>query len=226
MTTTKQNRGSRKLELYVVLAVSVIAQVVIFGMVTFMYYRYLMKTYFNKVDPNSTTRRINDIKAILKPLSIIAFGPNLLLIICLYILAQSKDNSSSAITGMLVFEIPLIFIWLWLSFILFKWLALAHFGVIVDPEKDRVVFRFDQESYDWTDYLKLKFIRDIPKVDVVKLSDIGRITRQFGKSLYLHGSFGSRRITFTNKQKRDECIFAITSSGKTSAKVAMEFERT
>jgi hypothetical protein len=55
------------------------------------------------------------------------------------------------------------------------------------------------------------------------LSDIGRITRKIGYDLYLSGSFGSRRITFTNKQKRDECIYAIQNSGRTSAKVPVEF---
>lgn len=64
------------------------------------------------------------------------------------------------------------------------------------------------------------------RMDEVRLSEIGRITRKAGADLYIHGSFGSRRITFTNKQKRDECIYAITSSGRTAATVPVEFEGT
>lgn len=106
------------------------------------------------------------------------------------------------------------------------WLAAVHFGTVVDPTKDRVVFRVDQESYDLIDYFTLKFISDLPKFDTIQISAIECITRMHGTDLYLMGDFGSRRISFVKKQKRDECIFALTSCGLTQAKLMAEFEST
>lgn len=200
-------------------------QFVFFGLLTIIYHRYLMARYFKNDEGNSSIRRINDFKAVFKPLVAIAFGPSLILLLCAWLFIKFNDSTILAdVGGILLLETPLLLLWLWLSFIFFKWLAVAHFGVIVDPEKDRIVFQFDQESYDFSDYLKLKFIRDLPKMDEVRLSEIGRITRKTGFDLYILGSFGSRRISFTNKQKRDECIYAITSSG--CAKVTVEFDLT
>ena len=124
---------------------------------------------------------------------------------------------------MLAFPALLGALWLWLTPILFRWLAVAHFGVAVDPTGDRIAFSYDQQSYDIDDYLKLRFVRDLPRMDEVRLSEIGRMTRQGGSDLFLHGSFGSRRIRFTKKQKRDECIWAIRNSGLSSAPMPVEF---
>ena len=139
-------------------------------------------------------------------------------------MAINNDLSLMRILEIIIYEIPFLLLWILLNIILFKWLAVAHFGVIVDPGNDRIVFRYDQESYDLIDYIKLRFISDLPRLDEVRLSEIGRITRKRGDDLFLLGVFGSRRITFSNKQKRDECIFAIQNSGRTSAHVPVEFE--
>ena len=34
-------------------------------------------------------------------------------------------------------------------------------------------------------------------------------TRETGVNFYIHGDFGSRKINFTTKQKRDECLMAL-----------------
>jgi len=96
------------------------------------------------------------------------------------------------------------------------WLAATYFGVLVDPLQDRVVLPCDMASYGVTDYLSFRFLRDMGTVDSVPLSAITKITREAGKSLYVHGTFGSRAMTFTNKQKRDECIAAIESASRRS----------
>lgn len=223
----KKEEESREAAVVFVLLFLTFVQFMLFLLMTINYHRYLMNRYYRNGDGKSSIRRINDISAVFKPLVAILFGPSLILLICIipFLMLERMPNWVEAVL-ILLLESPFILIWLWLSVTFFKWLAVAHFGVIVDPDRDRIVFRIDQESYDVVDYLKLKFIRDLPKIDEIRLSDIGRITRKHGADLYIHGSFGSRRITFTNKQKRDECIYAITSSGMTAAKVAMEFERT
>jgi hypothetical protein len=224
----KKEEKSGRAAIYIGLIAITFLQFIVFGMVTIVYHYILKKKYFQQDGvQDSIARRINDIRAMRKPFMMIVFGPSLIALICLYPFWQAEPAlSQSAARSVLLLESPLLVAWIWLSFISFKWLAVAHFGVIVDPEKDRVVFRYDQESYDFIDYLKLRFIRDLPRMDEVRLSEIGRITRKLGEDLYIHGSFGSRRITFTNKQKRDECIYAIQSSGKTTAKVPVEFEKT
>lgn len=45
----------------------------------------------------------------------------------------------------------------------------------------------------------------------VEIDKIERITRQAGKRLFMIGKFGSHRITFTDKGKRNECIYWLTS---------------
>lgn len=220
-----EERQLNKAAIILVLLLLAFVQFVFFGLLTLIYHRQLMARYFKNDEGYSSIRRINDFKAVFKPLVAIAFGPPLILLLCAWPFLLLDHKASLAEVGaILLLESPFLLLWLWLSIIFFKWLAVAHFGVIVDPEKDRIVFQFDQESYDFSDYLKLKFIRDLPKMDEVRLSEIGRITRKTGFDLYILGSFGSRRISFTNKQKRDECIYAITSSG--CAKVTVEFDLT
>lgn len=98
-----------------------------------------------------------------------------------------------------------------------------YFGVLVDARNDRVIMPKDMANYSVTDYLQLRFIRELGQVEEVRLSQIKRITRQGGTALFIHGKFGSRGIKFSIKQKRDECMSAIQES--CSASLNIEFER-
>jgi len=113
---------------------------------------------------------------------------------------------------------------IWYNIIVARWLSIVYFGVIVDGARDRLYFRQDQQSYDILDYVTLKFFRDLEKIDSVKISEIGRMSRQYGDNLYIAGEFGSRKVWFTTKQKRDECIYAIEHSGKLSGELVWENE--
>ena len=102
--------------------------------------------------------------------------------------------------------------------------AYAFMGVVVDYPQGRVMFPPTPESLDLFDYIKvMPVMRHYASMDSVALAEVQRITRQAGKSLFLHGDFGSKRITFTNKLKRDECIHLITANGS-RAKVVAELE--
>ncbi len=102
--------------------------------------------------------------------------------------------------------------------------ASCYFGAAVIPETATVVFPEDMAGYGIEDYIKLKFIRNLACMDEVELAEIEKISRQAGKRLYLHGPFGSRGISFTNKQKRDECIFAIQAVAKNRSILLNELE--
>jgi len=77
-------------------------------------------------------------------------------------------------------------------------------------------------NYSVSDYLNLKFITELGTVEEVQLNQIRKITRQAGKKLFIHGKFGSRGMSFSNKQKRDECISAIEDAARLSA--SLEYE--
>lgn len=222
----KSSNDNDIVQTYLIAFCFTIALMVVFSIVAVPYHLYLSHKYLSP----PPARRINDfnhfVTAIFKS-SILLFFLSMGLFVLLSIFFGTKGEITLRDTiGILMLLSPAIMLWLWAVLIGVGYVTGVHFGVVVDPTKDRVVFRVDQESYDLIDYLKLKFITDLPKFDMVPLSAIYRITRKSGKHLYLVGDFGSRRISFTNKQKRDECIFSITSSGMTSAKVFSEFETT
>ena len=102
--------------------------------------------------------------------------------------------------------------------------ASCYFGAAILPDTQTVVFPEDMAGYGIGDYIKLKFIRNLSLMDEVDLNDIEKISRQSGKRLYIHGPFGSRGISFTNKQKRDECISAIQAVAKRKPALINEFE--
>lgn len=130
-------------------------------------------------------------------------------------------NASSKYPLTMLISVPLgLYLLYWVG----KVQAYAFLGVIVDYPQGKVLFPPNPESLDIFDYLKIMpMVRQFTSLDSVALADVQRITRQAGKSLFLHGDFGSRRITFTNKLKRDECIHLITAKGS-QAKVVSELE--
>jgi hypothetical protein len=90
-------------------------------------------------------------------------------------------------------------------------LAVLYLGIVTDSGKDALFFPYDMQSYTVIDYITLRFFKDYCNVDSVPLSAITKISRGRGKDLYVHGTFGSRSIVMSNKQKRDECLAMIQS---------------
>lgn len=116
-----------------------------------------------------------------------------------------------------------------LGLVLLIWMgkaqAYAFLGVIVDYDKGVVFFRPNEESLDIGDMLLVvPLLRQFTSLDSVPLGAIDRITRQAGKRVFIHGEFGSRHISFTNKLKRDECIHLLTARSKGRLKVMAELE--
>jgi hypothetical protein len=178
--------------------------------VAICHYYFLRKKYLLK-----GARRINDIgnlKSITEKVFLNSFVVSFILAGC-YMLHVST-----------AWLIILSLYVLWHMMTIARWSSIVYFGVIVDSIGDRIYFRQDQQSYDISDYLTMKFFRDLEKIDSVKISEIDQLSRQYGENLYIAGSFGSRKIWFTNKQKRDECIYALQNSGRMPGNMMREGE--
>lgn len=116
-----------------------------------------------------------------------------------------------------------------LGFYVLNWMgrmqARAFLGVVVDYQQGRVFFPATIDKLDITDVLKVTpVLQCFVALDDVALLAVQRISRRAGKELFLHGDFGSRRITFSDKLKRDECIHLITSRAGAHVKVVAELE--
>lgn len=169
----------------------------------------------SKYPENEYSQRVFDVGNLVRPC--MASGAAVILFWILYARLASGESAFSMVMGWLVLAIAI--------FTLFKIaqsVASTYFGVLVDPENDRVLFPRDMANYSVSDYFKLKFITELGSMEEVPLSQVRKITRQAGKMLFIHGRFGARGMRFSIKQKRDECISAIEDASST--RVSIEFE--
>ena len=222
MTRKKKDNSTNETALIALIFGVVV--LIVCGILVIPYYLYLKAKYAS----GTGARRINDFRQFAKVATIAllvhaAIGLFILLpaINILWLPSETEASPTVKLIGACLFGF-----WVYLVMMITAWLAAVHLGVVVNCSEDKLVFRIDQESYDLIDYLTLRFIRDLPRFDAIPISAIRRITRQHGVDIYLMGDFGSRRITFSNKQKRDECIYAITACPRSSAKLFSEFETT
>lgn len=169
---------------------------------TFMHYAKLKKEF----PLTASSQRIFEMGKLLPAFAIGGFSS----MVGYYALVTAA-SSKLAIILVPIFAI----VGIWLCYHIAKSIASTYFGVIVDPVRDSIILPKDMANYGIEDYLRLRFIKELGSLEVVKLSNITKITRQAGKKLFVHGSFGSRGIEFTNKQKRDECLAAIENGCKT-----------
>jgi hypothetical protein len=125
------------------------------------------------------------------------------LVILTYIGVGVTHDSVPAVSAII------LCIMVFLAFKMAQWVAVKYIGAIIDADNGVVIFPPDMQSYGVEDYFTLRILKDMSRLDMVKIADIEKMTRQAGKRLYLHGKFGSRGIFFSDKQKRDECLSAI-----------------
>jgi hypothetical protein len=123
-----------------------------------------------------------------------------------------------------VFLVISLAIGLWIATWIGKIHARVFLGVVVNYEVGQITFEYDQSQLGVIDYIKIiPYLKSISALEQINLGEIQRITREAGKHLYIHGQFGSRRISFTNKQKRDECINFIQAYPGSIATMPFEF---
>ena len=100
----------------------------------------------------------------------------------------------------------------WVLYLMGKNQALWLLGVIVDHDAKVVRIPPTTDPLDITDFLLVvPVFRHLSNYDVLPMESIEFVSRQAGKLLFLHGDFVSRKLEFSNKLKRDEALFLITS---------------
>nr|WDS96457.1 hypothetical protein VW1_00029 [Enterobacter sp.] len=87
--------------------------------------------------------------------------------------------------------------------------AVEYFGIIFNDNDNTMILPSDISNMSFGDVVRLKFLSRLGDQDRIEISSITNITREKGVNFYIHGSFGSRRINFSSKQKRDECLSAL-----------------
>lgn len=87
--------------------------------------------------------------------------------------------------------------------------AVEYFGIIFNDNDNTMILPADISNISFGDVVCLKFLSRLGDQDRIEISAITNITREKGVNFYIHGSFGSRRINFSSKQKRDECLSAL-----------------
>ena len=188
MATTKKKQNDELL-MYAAAALLMV-------LALFHYFR-LRQKYLS----NENAHQIFDFKAMLPKLLTIGSG----LLVTIILMAQLKGYSE-------------VLFWLTLPLCIYagnlaaKAQAYMLLGVVIDYNTGIVHFPPNLERLGLFDYLKvIPVLKVWTDLDTVDITQIERITRQAGKSLFMIGKFGSRRITFTDKGKRDECIYWLTS---------------
>jgi hypothetical protein len=68
----------------------------------------------------------------------------------------------------------------------------------------------------------LAFPTFFPALRTVPLAEIAQLTREDGNKLHIAGGFGSYSLRFSDKRRRDECIYLLKS--RTGAKMLAELE--
>jgi hypothetical protein len=97
-----------------------------------------------------------------------------------------------------------------------KRVAVVYTGTFVDLSTKTLYFPYEFNSYSLGDWFNLnKMKKDLISLASVKLAEITRMTRGKDIKLYVHGSFGSKCLEYSNKQKRDEAMAMMQAlSGK------------
>lgn len=92
-------------------------------------------------------------------------------------------------------------------FILSARIGTSQIGMLVFPEHDMFVIPADPRKNTFIENIfQGKLFSDMYKMEELPLSEIQKITKEAGKQAFVHGKFGTRRISWRDKQKRDECI--------------------
>lgn len=178
-----------------------------FLIITFIRYRKIKKMY--KVIPN--TQRIYDIGNLFKTIGwavamVIVFVGIFIGIsfaVEKYVPPEYKKHIA------LVLMLACIVVILWPLKKMAERVAVEYFGVIFNDNDHSMHLPTDIDNMGLGETLRLHFLRRLGDQDRIDIKKITNITREKGMCFYIHGDFGSRKIKFTNKQKRDECISAL-----------------
>jgi len=192
------------------------------SLVLAIFYFFVLKSKYLQ---NPSAQRIVDTPRMLAGIGVGGMSVGGLLFLAGFVAFIGGSIAKDAGVILLVFiAIPLVSALLVIVIYIFRIPVLAM-GIIGDQENDKLFFPCDMQSYTLGDYAIMRFVKDACSVDSVNLSEINKLTRGYGVDLYVHGEFGSRKITMSTKQKRDECLAMIQAFVGKKGLVFSEMER-
>lgn len=184
-----------------------------FMFVSFFHYKGLKKAHYS----TSNAQRVFDSAQLIKSIVYSAGVITTTLITMYYVTANLMrlvgPDYQNAVLGL---DLVILVIGIYPVCMLAQRVAVRYLGVIFNDDTHRMVIPADLANASIGEYLRLQFLRRMGKCEEIPFREITSITREKGVNFYIHGSFGSRQINFTNKQKRDECLMALQARTKAS----------
>ena len=178
-------------------------------------YRKLKKKY--TAIPN--VQRVYDTgviyKTIAAALAILALSAVIFLGINSVIVKNMPPEFSSVSGKFFIIVFPIVMLWPMKK--MAERVAVEYFGVIFNDNDRSLLLPYDIQNMSFGDQLRLRFISRLGDQERIEINKITNLTREKGINFYIHGDFGSRKINFTNKQKRDECIAALQVRSRTKS---------
>ena len=167
------------------------------ALLAYFHYRGLKKQFLS----GAQVKRIDDLEAHIPILAISTIGI-VSVLWCLYAFAMWAFRGHAAF-------IPVVALAAYAAWLLIKRLLAAQaaclLGVVVDQQAGAITFP-----------------TFFPALRTVPLAEIAQLTREDGNKLHIAGEFGSYSLRFSDKRRRDECIYLLKS--RPGSKMLTEME--
>lgn len=182
-----------------------LAGIVIFSV--FLINTYLtFKKYSKKYSFDDADIRVHDAANPLRYIPIAISWGALLLLSAFGILYGADKNSILIASGSTIAFLVAI----GGMFVLSSRIATTQIGMLTYKSKGIFVIPNDYRNNTLQDnILKLQAAKDLCSMEELPIKAVARVTRQGGTKVFIHGSFGTRCLSWRDKQKRDECIAAL-----------------
>lgn len=103
-----------------------------------------------------------------------------------------------------------LFIALIAMFALSARIGTTQIGMLIFKNKGTFIIPTDPNKNTFSQNIfQFQLVKDMFKMEELPLNGIYKITREYGKKAFIHGTFGTRQVAWRDKQKRDECISAL-----------------
>ena len=206
----KKNKNEGAVLGYILSYVFMLVAILIFRpclSITFLRYRKLKKMYRGVANTQRVYDRGNLFNNIF--VTIILLAVFTFIIVCID-LDLEKYAPPEYLNNIVLFILPpFVLFLLWTLKKVAEGIAVEYFGVMFNDNDHSMHLPADLDNMGLGETLRLHFLRRLGDQDRIDVKKITNITREKGVNFYIHGDFGSRKIHFTNKQKRDECISAL-----------------
>ncbi|MEA9423396.1 hypothetical protein ACV1C5_17955 [Aeromonas caviae] len=201
----RNNRANEEMMKYAFIALGVILFLP-FMLFSYLHYSSIKKHHIK----GSCTQRVYDVgllwRSIIFSSGIITTGLIVMFYINSHLLSAIPPEYAKVLFGV---DILVVIASLYPIKKMAERVAVRYFGVIFDDNDKKMVIPADLENSSFGENLRLNFIRKMGDYEEIYIKDISSVTREKGVNFYIHGHFGSRKINFSNKQKRDECLSAL-----------------